>query len=754
MPSRPRSHLAVNRRTLTLAVIVVVTAMFATQVTVLDQFELRTYDLRFLSRGPLSTSSSVVLAMVDEKSLDREGRWPWPRVKFADLIDRLSRDGAKVIAFDIGFLEPDENSQLELLDGLDTALGGLREANPQLGAFLADARKRADNDRALAESIRRSSAAIVLGYFFHMGDSRPDYEMTSEEIAAQLARIAGSKYPLVTYRGGTEGRVAIPEAYAPESNLAVLTEASASSGYFSVRQDPDGIVRWMPLVIAGGEEVFPPLSVLAVWHYLDRPQLMVRVGPYGVDGIQLGDRLVPTDESGRLLINYLGPPRTFPHVSISDILAGSVPADTFRDKIVLVGAAATGIYDSRTTPFSPVHPAVEIHASVMDNLISGRFIARPGWSEVYDVVAIVLLSTVAGVGLWRLSAFPSLLFAGALFAAHVLVARELFVRFGVWLNVVYPLLALTATYVCITVYEFVSEQRERRRVRSAFGQYVSPVVIEEILKDPKGLQLGGEEKELTVLFSDLEGFTSYSERYTPQQMIELLSEYYARMTERVFARGGTLKEYVGDELMAIFGAPIEQSDHAVRACAAALEMQAHRNAMTREWASMGRPPLIARTGINSGRMLVGNLGSKYRFSYGVLGDNVNLGSRVEGLNKEYGTEILIGERTAALVGAAFLLREVDIVRVVGRQTPVRIYELVGAADAKLHASELAALADYGEAIEAYRGRRWAEADRLFERVLAKRRNDGPSRTMLGRCRNYATSPPPANWDGVYEASRK
>ena len=754
MPSWLRSHLAVSRRTLTLAVILVVTGMFSAQVALLDQFELRTYDLRFLSRGPLPTSSSIVITMVDEKSLDREGRWPWPRAKFADLIDRVSRDGAKVIAFDIGFLEPDENSQLQLLDALERTLTASRAASPELSAFLADARTRADNDRALAEAMRRSTASIVLGYFFHMRESRPDYEVTPEEIAEQLARINGSKYPLVTYRGGAGRRDAIPEAYAPEGNLPVLTAAASSSGYFSVKQDADGTVRWMPLVIAGGDEFFPPLSVVAAWHYLDRPQLMLRVGPYGVDGVQLGDRLVPTDESGRLLIDYLGPPKTFPYVSITDVLAGSVPAGTFKDKIVLVGAGATGIYDTRTTPFSPLHPGVEIHASVMDNLLSGRFIARPGWSEVYDVLAIVVLSTVAGLGLWRLSAFPSLLFVAVLFAAHVFVARELFVRFGVWLNIVYPLLALTATYVSITVYEFVSEQRERRRLRNAFGQYVAPVVVEALIKDPQRLQLGGEEKELTVLFSDLQGFTSYSERYTPQQMIELLSEYYARMTERVFASGGTLKEYVGDELMAIFGAPIEQADHAVRACAAALDMKAHRAAMTREWATIGRPPLIARTGVNSGRMLVGNLGSKYRFSYGVLGDNVNLGSRLEGMNKEYDTEILIGEGTAKLLGNAFVLREVDQVRVVGKQKPVRIYELIGHADAKLAPAELTALAEYRVALDAYRAQRWTDALGHFESVLAKRSNDGPSRAMIERCKSYLEAPPAGDWDGVFVATRK
>jgi adenylate cyclase len=739
---------------LTLAVIAVVTGMFAVQVTVLDQFELRTYDLRFVSRGPQSTTSSVVLAMVDEKSLDREGRWPWPRVKFAELIDRLSRDGAKVVAFDIGFLEPDENSQLRLLDNLDSALGDLRDEHPKLREFLIQSRERADNDRALAEAIQRSSSTIVLGYFFHMRSGSSDYQMTPDEIVLQYESIDTSKYPLVTYRGGVVGEAAIPRAYAPESNLAILTEAAASSGYFSVKQDADGVVRWMPLVIAGGDELFPPLSIMTAWHYLDRPELMVRVGPYGVDGIQLGDELIPTDESGRLLINYLGPPQTFPHVSVGDILAGTVPSETFRDKIVLVGAAATGIYDARTTPFSPLHPGAEIHANVMDNLISGRFVTRPGWSEVYDVFAIITLATVAALGLWRLSAIPSLLFVVVLFATHILIAQELFIRFGVWLNIVYPLLALGATYVAITVYEFFTEQRERRRLRSAFAQYVAPEVVKEIVKDPTNLALGGEEKVLTVLFSDLEGFTSYSERYTPQTMIELLSEYYARMTERVFGCGGMLKEYVGDELMAIFGAPIGQVDHAERACQAALDMRAGRRELSEQWAKRGRPALRARTGVNTGRMLVGNLGSKYRFSYGVLGDNVNLGSRLEGLNKQYGTEILISESTADSVGSKFVLREVDLVRAVGKQAPTRIYELLAAIDDEPPADEETLLAAYASGLAAYRECRWDDALARFGEALKTRPDDGPSLVMAERCRTYLQSPPDSDWGGVFVATRK
>jgi adenylate cyclase len=280
------------------------------------------------------------------------------------------------------------------------------------------------------------------------------------------------------------------------------------------------------------------------------------------------------------------------------------------------------------------------------------------------------------------------------------------------------------------------------------------VVIEEMLKDPARLKLGGDEKVLTVLFSDLQGFTAASERFTPTQMIELLSEYYARMTEQIFAYEGMLKEYVGDELMAIFGAPVEQPNHAEQACAAALAMREHRAALREEWAKIGRPPLIARTGINSGLMLVGNLGSKYRFAYGVLGDHVNLGSRLEGLNKEYGTDILIGENTAALVEKSFLLREIDMVRVVGREQPVRIYELLATANTSLPHKQQKAFSAYAAGLGAYREQHWDDALGLFQESLMLWRGDIPSQTMLARCQFYREVPPPKEWDGVFEALHK
>lgn len=754
-----RSSLALNAVTISAVSILLTVALFRAQVPLLDLVELRTYDMRFLSRGPREPSPAIALAVIDERSLDTLGRWPWPRSRFAELVDALSRDGARVIGFDIGFFEPDENSELVFVENLSKTLETLGIQDRRLTGLLRQAHGSADHDGALAAAMRRSSTPIVLGYFFHMRDedapsgSGEGYQIDAQEAARRLEAVQASQYPLVLEED-PERRPELPTAAAPEVNLPVFLETATSSGYFDVREDPDGVVRWMPLMIQSGDALFPPLAVSMVWQALGRPRLQVDIGREGVEGIRVGPRFVPTDERGRLLIDYVGPPRSFPHYSISDILAGSLPEGSFRDRIVLVGATATGLHDSRSTPFGHVFPGPEIHANVIDDILSDRFITRPEWSKIFDLLAIVLLGGAIGLVLPRVGAAAGLLTAALLASAHVLVARWLFVEHGVWLNIVYPLLALGTNYVSLTVYYYVGETRERKRIHGAFGRYVAPAVIEQMLEAPGRLELGGEEKVLTVLFSDIEDFTTYSERYTPRELIDLLSEYYSRMTERVFAHQGMLKEYVGDELMAIFGAPVEQPDHAARACAAALDMRALRRTLSEEWARKGRPLFRARTGINTGLMLVGNLGSEYRFSYGVLGDQVNLGSRLEGLNKAYGTEILVGENTIALVGDAFRMREVDLVRVVGKKKPTRIYELLGHSGDALPDAQEAALARYAAGLQAYREQNLGDAEASLHACLALWPGDGPTRTLLERCALHRASPPPPDWDGVFDATSK
>ncbi len=740
--------LLLNRAALTLATIGVAMALFTVGAPVLDSIELNWLDLRFRTRGPIVPGPTVVLAVIDGNSLEAEGRWPW-RSRIAALVDALSRDGARVIGFDIMFAEPDKNAPLELIDDLARQVDALNITVPQLNDFIRESRAGIDNDRALARSLERSTTPVVLGYFFYMSEAEAGRKLDPAGVERQLEGIAGSKYPLILYADQAATAVPFLKAYAPQSNLPMFTAAASSSGYFSVASDPDGVVRSMPLMIQAGDDLFPPLSLLSYWHYLGKPELMVRVRAEGVEGVKIGDRFVPTDEAGQMLINYRGLPKTFPHYSVSDIIGGKLPAGTFKDKIVLVGATAIGIGEIRSTPFGPAYPGPEIHATVIDNIMTGDIIARPRWSRIFDLIAIVALPLLVAVALPRLSAFGGLLFVMTLFGLFVGVAYQLFVRVHVWLNMIYPVFALAATYTMLTLYHFLTEERERRRIKNAFQHYVSPDVIEQMLERPEEVSLGGQERVLTVLFSDLAGFTSYAEKYSPTEIIGILNEYFERMTAQVFANHGTLTAYVGDELMAIFGAPVERNDHAKLACTAALAMRDALHVLADEFEKIGRPPLKARIGINSGLMLVGNYGSKYRFNYSVLGDQVNLASRLEQLGKTYGIEMMIGEGTADLIGSDFLLRELDRVRVKGRKQALRIYELLGMAGAALPPGQAQMLTLYASALDAYRSRRWDDAVSLFEQCLVRWPADGPSKLMAERCRAMRDAPP-EDWDGCFE----
>ncbi|MGA7877345.1 MAG: CHASE2 domain-containing protein, partial [Desulfoferrobacter sp.] len=529
-----KSLFSINPTSITFCAILLLVILFSSGTRIFDMVELKTYDLRFLSRGSLQPSPAIILALIDEKSLDQEGRWPWPRSKIARLVDTLSQGGAKVIGFDIGFLEPDENSELRLIDQLGKKIYSLHIKNDILTRFISERKRSADNDLALASAIKNSSADIVLGYFFHMNEAELDYHLEPTQIDQLLKRISASRYPLIYYQNQSAEDLPFVEAYAPEASLEIFSEAADSSGYYNVKSDQDGVVRSMPLIIQCGKDIFPPLALSCAWFYLDKPQLTVMVANYGVEGIKMGERLIPTDEKGHLLINYLGPPKTFPHFSISDILRGKVPQQNFKDKIVLVGATAMGTHDLRSTPVSLLYPGVEINATVIDNILTRSFITKPNWSKVYDLFAIIMLATLTGLALPRLNAVTGFLFLTGLFALQIFLSNLLFINYHIWLNMVYPLLALSMTYTALTVYRYFTEERERKKIKNTFRHYVSPIVIEEMLRSPDRLKLGGEEKVLTVLFSDLQGFTSCSEHYKPHEMIDILSEYYEKMTEQIF----------------------------------------------------------------------------------------------------------------------------------------------------------------------------------------------------------------------------
>jgi adenylate cyclase len=745
-----RKIFTVRASTITFCSTVLVIILFIYTVPILDLIELKTYDLRFLSRGSQAPSGEVLIAAIDERSLDKEGRWPWPRSKIARLIRILSKDGAKVIGFDVGFLEPDENSSLKYIEALDKKVNDLDINNEDLSKFIRESKRNSDNDSILAEALSKSKTPIVLGYFFHNNQASLGYKLQKDEISRRIKQLSPSRYT-VWYEPGVE-RALAPVAYAPEGNLEAFTKATDFSGYFNVFPDKDGVVRWMPLAIQCNEELFPPLSLLCVWHYMGRPSRMVKVGPYGIKGIKMGERFIQTDETGSMLINFRGPAETFTHYSISDILDGSLPENTFKNKIVLVGPTAVGLYDLRNIPFSPVYPGVEVHATVIDNILNQDFLNKPRWAKIYDLIAIIILCMGAGFALPRLSAVKGILFVTALFFIHLMVARWLFINAGIWFNVAYPLFGLCLVYTALTLYHYMTEERERKKIKGAFSFYVSKSVMNEMLQNPDRLKLGGDKRDMTVLFSDIRGFTSISEGMSPEELVALLNEYLTVMTDIVFKYEGTLDKYIGDAIMAIYGAPIVRENHPASACHSALHMMTELKRLNEKWIKEGKNPIDIGIGINTGMMMVGNMGSEQRFDYTVMGDAVNLGSRLEGANKEYRSNILISETTYERVKDEFVCMEVDTIRVKGKHIPVRIFQLLGHYKVS---DDLSRAVDYfRKGLESYKKRDWDEAIRYFGMVKELDRSLHVSEEYIIRCEQLKKAPPPEDWDGIFTMKTK
>ncbi|MFC1883556.1 CHASE2 domain-containing protein [Thermodesulfobacteriota bacterium] len=745
-----RKIFTVRASTITFFSTALVIVLFIYTVPILDLIELKTYDLRFLSRGSQAPSGEVLIADIDEKSLDKEGRWPWPRSKIARLIRVLSEDGAKVIGFDVGFLEPDENSTLKYIEALDRRVNDLNIKNEYLGEFIRESKRNADNDSILAEEISSSKTPIVLGYFFHLDQKSLGYRLEKNEIDKRLERLSSSRYT-VWREPGVEISLA-PRAYAPEGNLEIFTSATDFSGYFNVFPDKDGVVRWIPLTIQCGKELFPPLSLLCVWHYLNRPSRMVKVGPYGIEGIKMGKRFISTDETGSMLINFRGPSETFTHYSITDILNGALPENTFKDKIVLVGPTADGLYDLRNIPFSPVYPGVEVHATVIDNILNQDFLNKPRWAKIYDLIAIIVLCMGAGFALPRLSAMKGILFVSALFLIHLMIARWLFISAGMWLNVAYPLFGLSLIYTALTLYHYMTEERERKKIKGAFSFYVSKSVMNEMLQNPDRLKLGGDKRDLTVLFSDIRGFTGISEGMSPEELVALLNEYLTVMTDIVFKYEGTLDKYMGDAIMAIYGAPIGRENHPASACHSALHMMTELKRLNEKWIKEGKNPVDIGIGINTGMMMVGNMGSEQRFDYTVMGDAVNLGSRLEGANKEYRSNILISEATYKRVKDEFTCMEVDTIRVKGKHIPVKIFQLLG--HDKISSDLSRAVSNFQKGLESYKKMDWDEAISCFGVVKELDRSLHVSEEYVRRCEQLKKAPPPEDWDGIFTMKTK
>lgn len=721
----------------------------------LANIELKTLDVRFQMRGKRRPGHDVVIVGIDQKSQDILGRWPFPRSDFARAVDFLREAHARVIAFDVNFPQPDTNSGLESLQSVRQDYEKLVPERLEDRVFVADLKSReaaADNDQQFAAALSRYDNA-VLGYFFIPPDEAKS--QNQERLKQFLDVLSFQAYPQIVhpeYARNFEGPE--PEAISPD--LPQFASGAKNFGFFYTDPDTDGAIRRAPTVAEFQGNFYPSLDVAATMAYrnnsLDEVKLVLN--PSGVESIAVGKLTIPTDRRGFAQLDYLGPGGTFPTYSFADVVNHALPEDLFRGRLVLIGITATALGDMALTPFPspPQFPGVEVHATMIDNILNQTFIRRAPPEYLADLLLIVLFSVGAGLLFSILSPLhATMLLIGSLMA-YFLGTYALFSTYRIWIADFLPMSALFITYAGIVSYRFFFEEGEKKKVRSAFSQYMHPGLIKEILDHPEMLRPGGEEKELTALFADIRGFTTLSENLTPSQLVDILNEYLSEMTEVIFRNWGTLDKYIGDAIMAFWGAPYPQADHAMRTCQTAIEMLQALERLQESWAQRSLPRIDIGVGINTGPMLVGNIGSKRRFNYTIIGDSVNLASRLEGLNRQFGTSLIISEATFLQVKGRVVARELDLIRVKGKTQPVKVYELRGLASDAHQRTDL--LNRFEQGLQAYRSGEWSEAMEVFQEIVADYPLDGPSHVFIRRCRDFLASPPEGAWDGVFSMKTK
>ncbi len=707
----------------------------------IEELRVRTFDAFQRIAPRIKTTRPVTIVDIDEKSLadPRLGQWPWPRTRIADIVNNLTRMGAVVIAFDVVFAEPDRLNP-------DIAADNFRGLDDTTREKL---RTLPSNDIIFADAIRRSR--VVLG------------ESGVHEVHASLDK----ELPVTGF--AMLGEDPDPFLFKFEGllrNVKVVEEAAAGRGLFTIVPERDGIVRRVPMIMDAQGVHMPSLSFEVLRILGGSGTIMIKADKSGIDSVVLqglGLKL-PTDSLARLWVHYA---RNDPSIYVSavDVLDGRVPKEMISRKLILIGTSATGMNDIKTTPVSRAMPGVEIHAQVLEDALTGSVLSRSSHGEVLEFLAAMILGLL--VIIFAPNFGPvTLVSVGAFFATFLVGTSWYFYRHDrLLIDFTYPLLSTTAIYLTLIFSSFVREQAQRRQIRSAFGQYLSPALVEQLAQSPEKLVLGGEEREMTIMFSDVRGFTTISESYKkdPQGLTRLMNRFLTPLTNAILARKGTIDKYMGDAIMAFWNAPIDDNEHQINACEAAVDMLERideLNKVREQEAQDGGHvyiPLNVGIGLNTGTCVVGNMGSDLRFDYSVLGDSVNLASRLEGQTKEYGFPIIVGSNTALAAKDRFAILELDFIMVKGKKEPEVIYAIAGREDVA-QSERFQRLRNLTiEMLACYRNRDWDGALEVIER--GRKSDEAESLRNLhhlyeARIRDYKQNPPPDDWNGAYQLLTK
>jgi len=711
-----------------------------------DQMENLAYDARLNLTMANEVDERIVIVDIDERSLTAEGRWPWPRIKVARLVETLfERYEVGMMGLDVVFAEPDESSGLKVLEALaDGELAGV----PGFAPKVEELRPQLDYDAVFAETIERFP--VVLGYYFNP----PQAEGEAETI--------GKLPPPTFVAGAFKGRnVQFRQAAGYGANLPEFQDAAVAAGHFIPTTDIDGIVRRVPMLYEYEGAYYESLSVAVartalaveriVPHFEPAPWGAKR-GYAGLEWLRIGDRTIPVDEHVQTLVPYRGREGSFPYVSATDVLHGRVAPEKLAGRIALLGTTAPGLLDLRATPVQTAYPGVEVHANLIAGILDNELMERPAYVLGAEFVILLLTGLVMALVMPLLSPLWATLTTLAVVLASIGANLAAWQAGNVVLPIASGLIMIGLMFLLNMSYGYFVETRGKRQLTGLFGQYVPPELVDEMSRDPESYSLEAESRDLTVLFSDVRGFTTLSEGLDPKELAELMNLFLTPMTHVIHDHRGTIDKYMGDAIMAFWGAPLEDAEHAQHALEAAMEMLGKLEAVNSEFRARGWPEVRIGAGLNTGPMNVGNMGSEFRMAYTVLGDAVNLGSRLEGLTKNYGVSIIVSETTRDAV-SGFAFRELDKVRVKGKDEPVSIYEPLGKVESvdKALKDELKL---YRQALKYFRAREWDMAELQLINLAKSSRSPMLYEVYIDRIAEYRQHPPPPDWDGVYTHTSK
>ena len=700
-----------------------------------EVLRLQSFDLYQRLKPRLPTSRPVVIVDIDEESLGEVGQWPWPRTVMADLLLGLFRMGAPVVGFDLVFGEPDRLSPAVLSKTV-------RGLTPDIVKSL---RGLPSNDDVLARAVQQTR--VVLG------------QAVVTRKVESLASVPVIKTPAALVGG--DPRPYLPAFGFVVRNLANLERAALGRGVFGIAAERDNVVRRIPAAIRVGDDIYPSLVIEMLRVGTGQKTYAIKLNEAGIESVVVGGIKIPTDSNGRIWVHF-APRDTNRYVSAKDVLQGKVPNERIAGKLVLIGTSAAGLRDIKATPIGIGMPGVDIHAQLLETILSGSHLARPNYALGAEFSLVFVTGLLIIVLVPMLGALWTFFIGSAISATLVAGSWYLFVNDRLLIDVSYTAVASLGLFSLLVFTNYAREQVERQQIRRAFSRYLSPDVVSRLADDPKQLKLGGEHREMTLLFSDVVGFTTISEKFDAERLTKLVNRILTPLTNAVLETGGTIDKYMGDSIMAFWNAPVDDPKHARNACHAALKMRREieplNDTLRAESEAEGRshPPIDVGIGLNTGECCVGNLGSDARFDYSVLGDTVNLASRLEGQTRTYKVGIVVGESTyQQATDLAFL--ELDLIKVIGKTVPVRIYALVGD-EALAVSKEFRELAGAHEMmLSTYRAQDWGATESAIQhcRRLGRRLDlEGMYGVYEDRVTKLAENPPGLNWDTVFVATSK